>query len=106
MRRSIKAGIAVSLGIPFAAAFLLVKLAIPLGGANFEGVLFLAVFLWFLIAAAVLVPAAVRVFLRPALEPLAAGPRSCLDKATEESHLRGSQDRDGGHRCLRPPDLD
>lgn len=63
MRSSIEGGAAVSLGIPFAVAFLLAKVAIPLIGANFEGVLFLAVFLWFVAAAFVLAPAAIRVSL-------------------------------------------
>jgi hypothetical protein len=61
--RSIKGGAAVSLGIPFAVAFLLVQAALPIVGASFEGFLFLASFLWFLTAAAILAPAAVRVSL-------------------------------------------
>lgn len=61
--RSIKLGLAAALGAPFAVAWLLAKVAVPVVGANFEGVLFLAVVLWLLVAAAVLLPAALRVWL-------------------------------------------
>jgi hypothetical protein len=61
--RSIKGGAAVSLGIPFVVAFLVAKAALPIVGASFEGFLFLASFLWFLTAAAILAPAVARVSL-------------------------------------------
>jgi hypothetical protein len=59
--KSIKGGVALSLGLPFVVAFVLAKTALPLMGASFEGFLFLASILWLFTAAVVIAPAVVRV---------------------------------------------